>query len=285
MALDLTSELHKIDHLYDSESQQQTATMLVLGDYGTGKTRLFSTCPGPVLLHTFDPRGAQTLKKWIDTGHIHVDPRFQFSTRTTGDLYSKWLLEMQRLKNGGIFEQLGTFGIDSFSSWSDALLRHFKGAWQDWSEELNRIVYELVALPCNIVLTGHLEIIKDEITGNTSSHMYTPGRVKYWVPRLFSEVYVLKASTVGQEITYELLTQNNGYYKARTRIGAEGLFKSKEIPDIRALLKKAGFPFEDKSLVLPKILEDKKEQTEETKNGSNECTNASPVITGATAGS
>jgi len=250
-------EIQKLRTMYQEDPRRDTTTVLLCGEFGTGKTRFAKTCPAPVLVHCFDPRGEQTLKAAIEEGRVIVDNRYEYYKSIGRRVYKDWTMEMERLSKGEFFTNIGTLVIDSFSTFSVALLEAEGGDWQAWSEEIRRIVSELNSLPCNIVLTSHIEIIKDEVTGKAQAHMYTPGRVKYWVPGLFSEVYVLQALGGGASIKYTLLTRNNGFYRARTRIGAD-IFDFEEVPDMKVLLKKAGYPYEDK----PLFLEDKKEKQE-----------------------
>ena len=65
---------------------------------------------------------------------------------------------------------------------------------------------------------------------------------------MFDEIYVTIAKQTSKGIEYSLLTRNDGLYQARTRLGRGGRFETYEKPDIKYLLKKAGFPTEDKPL-------------------------------------
>jgi len=248
--LDPSIEFRKLRDMYAEDPRSNTTTVLVSGYAGSGKTRFAKTCVAPVYLAMFDPRGEQTVKKDIDNGRIIPDTRFEFKKwkGRAGPLMNLFLNEIGRMEQGGLFEHIGTLFIDSFSTMSVALLDACGKDWQEWSERFQLIISDLNALPCHIVLTSHLEIIKDEVTGRAEAHMYTPGRVKYWIPGLFSEKYVLNVTGAGDAAKYTLITKNTGYFKCSTRIGANGIFKAEEEPDMKALLKKAGLPHKDKPL-------------------------------------
>ena len=62
---------------------------------------------------------------------------------------------------------------------------------------------------------------------------------------MFDEKYVTRVKSSSSGVAYELLTRNDGYYKAETRMGG-GKFESSEAPNIKALLRKAGRSDEDR---------------------------------------
>ncbi|RQW92786.1 MAG: hypothetical protein EHM79_00215 [Geobacter sp.] len=262
-------ELQRIQSIYDADLKKDKVTTLLQGEFGTGKTRFADTCPAPVLCHMFDPHGEQTLRRGISEGRIIVDNSFEYRKwrGRPGDLFNKWTTLMSTYEREGFFNNIGTYFIDSFTTFSIALLSSVSNDWQKWSDTLREIVDSLMGLPCHVVLTSHIEIIRNDVTGVASAYMYTPGRVKFWIPGLFSEVYVLRIQGGGDNAKYELLTRNDGYYKARTRMGADGLFKAVEVPDFKELLKKAGYPYEDKPLMkeLLKTNSDTTNQTNQTK--------------------
>jgi len=65
------------------------------------------------------------------------------------------------------------------------------------------------------------------------------------IPSKFDEFYYLSAKEENGKIIRRLLTTINGKHEARTRIGS-GKFDMYEEPDIKKLLKKAGYSHEDK---------------------------------------
>ena len=71
------------------------------------------------------------------------------------------------------------------------------------------------------------------------------GKLSEKVPLVFDEKYVTRVKSSSSGVSYELLTRNDGYYKAETRMGG-GKFEHSETPDIRALLRKAGRSGEDR---------------------------------------
>jgi hypothetical protein len=74
------------------------------------------------------------------------------------------------------------------------------------------------------------------------------GKLKQRVPLLFDELYCAQVRRSAAGETYNLLTRSDGIFKARTRLGREGIFETLEESDIKKLLKKAGYSIEDKPM-------------------------------------
>jgi hypothetical protein len=105
-----------------------------------------------------------------------------------------------------------------------------------------KITRELITLPCHTITTCHYGRTKDSATKETFVSIMLPGQSAEQIPILFPEMYVLQRNREGKRT---LLTENDGVYRAGTRIGRGGLFDKYEKPDIRHLLKKAGKDYED----------------------------------------
>jgi hypothetical protein len=104
----------------------------------------------------------------------------------------------------------------------------------------------MMTLPCDVILTAHLDVDKDEATGRMFVGPMFVGKLKQRIPILFDELYCMQTKNTSTGIVYSLLTRSDGIFKARTRLGKGGLFETNEKPDIKALLKKAGYLTEDK---------------------------------------
>ena len=64
------------------------------------------------------------------------------------------------------------------------------------------------------------------------------GKLSEKVPLVFDEKYVSLVKNSSGGVNHTLLTKNDGYYKAETRMGGSR-FEQNEKPDINALLRKA----------------------------------------------
>jgi len=260
----------QISERYKNTAQNTTFNALIYGDFGTGKTSLLKTCPKPVYIHSFDPGGTKSIRREIEKGDIIADTSFEFSEKADAlSLYKEWDREFREMKNNGIFNHIGTFVIDSGTMLNKILLEvassvnskntpisglNIRVAFlQDYRVQmvaLEMIVKECTGLPCHFIMTGHVDRQKDETTGSFVNGPMLTGKHTQEIPLLFDEVYVAgnKQTSKGQE--YYLITQNEGAFKARSRLAGMYPLDRREPQDIKALLKKCDFTYEDKENVL-----------------------------------
>ena len=255
--LKLRAYVERSTELYKTRPKNYNA--LVIGDLGTGKTRLAVTCRKPVLLHTFDPGGSKTrdLQPLIESGDIIPDPRFEVDDARNPTAFKEWDREMPELKKMGIFDHLGTFMVDSITSLGSAVMNQIlkengransQPQLPDYMKQqlvLVNIIKDLMNLPCDVIMTGHIGMEKDEVTGKMVASLFVSGQLIIKIPLLFDEVYITQAKSTSKGVEYKLLTTKDDPYQARTRIGG-GVFEKYEEPDIKRLLKKAGYPCDDK---------------------------------------
>lgn len=259
MELNIIKELQEIQELYkqNTAAGKKKANFLIIGRSGTGKTKLAETCPGPVLVHSFDPGGHRTITKAIDSGHIICDTRFELETPYTPFAYREWEEEFDRLVELGVFEHIGTYIIDSGTKWLDAMMNkikkdggHAKKQPSQPDYGLQQVftaaaLHDILALPCNVIITGHIDVGTDEAGAHTFYSILAAGKQKTKIPLNFDEFYRLEAIETSAGLERRLVTEVDERFEARTRIGA-GVFDKYEEPNIRELLKKAGYPYEDK---------------------------------------
>lgn len=262
MALDIQKELGALTTMYESKAQNKSFNALIWGDMGTGKTRLAITCRRPVLIHSFDPGGTKTIRDEIGNG-IYVDTRYEEEDAINPSAFAKWDLEYHRLKREKFFDHIGTYIIDSATTWSSAAMNVvLKKAGRPGGTPqqndylptmimLENAIKDMISLPCDCILMCHADIDKDEATGRMFVGPLFIGKLKVRVPLLFDEIYMTSSKETSSGTVYTLLTRNTGLYKARTRLGANNRFDTYEQPDIKALLKKAGFDTADKQLPTP----------------------------------
>lgn len=258
MPIDIKKEFAAIREMYSSQAQQKTFNALVYGDFGTGKTQLIKTCRLPVHIDSFDPGGTKTVRDEIEKGMILADTRYEIEAPMKPTAFALWDKEYARRKRDGYFEHLGTYVIDSATTWASAAMNvilqksgrlggpPFQQDYLPAMSMVENAIKDMVTLPCDVILTAHLDVDKDEATGRMFVGPLFVGKLKQRIPLLFDELYCsqVKKSAAGE--TYGLLTRSDGIFKARTRLGKGGIFEAFEKPDIKALLQKAGYPTEDK---------------------------------------
>ena len=269
--LSVEDEFKKIRQRYEEESKKRGFNSLIYGDFGTGKTHLLHTAPKPILVHSFDPGGSVTLRKWIDKGEVLVDNRFEMDEDDRGNpkAYREWEAEFERLRKGGMFENIGTYVIDSITTMSESLMnaimtgndkqksanstvKTFIPQLRDYQVQIYTIrdfINVCCGLPCNFICTGHIDRSKDEVSGKVISTPMLTGKQAQKLPMLFDEVYVTQTKQTSKGTDYYMLTQSDGIYQARSRMAANSDEITAEMPqDICNILDKANFPYENKPL-------------------------------------
>lgn len=256
--LNIKKEFENIRKLYSDQAQQKSFNALLYGDFGTGKTALSTTCRLPVHIDSFDPGGVKTVRDEISKGMILADVRYEVEDFMNPTAFALWDREYHRRKREGYFSQIGTYFIDSATTWASAAMNVvLKKAnrlggppfQQDYLPAMSMIenaIKDITTLPCDVILTAHLDVDKDEATGRMFVGPLFVGKLKQRVPLLFDELYCMQTKNTALGVVYSLLTRSDGIFKARTRLGKGGIFDVNEQPNIKALLKKAGYQTEDK---------------------------------------
>lgn len=250
--LDIQKELAAIKTMYDDSPKLSSFRALVAGGTGSGKTTSLRTARKPVLIHSMDPDGTVSIRDDIAKGGIYVDTRFETDDARDPKTWEAWEREYFRLKRGGIFNSLGTFAIDSATTWSSiamnvTLKKKGRPAGTPQQDDylptmilLENAIKDMVSLPCDIILIAHEDTDKDEVSGRMFAYPMFIGKLKQRIPLLFSEVYFATTKESSKGTEYSFLTQATGMYKARTRLGSNKRFEMYEKPDFMYLRQKAG---------------------------------------------
>jgi hypothetical protein len=228
---------------------------------GSGKTFLLRTARLPVHVDSFDPGGTKGLRDEIAAGKIIVDTRFESEDRLNPSMYQLWKTEFARRRDGGYFKSFGTYCLDSSSSWAESIMNRilqkagipgepprFTKDYTPQKIEIQNMLNLCLDLPCDFILTGHLEATKDEVVGKVVYRYMTTGKGALIIPTLFDEVWVMDPKETSAGVAYRVLTKNTGALTARSRLAKEGLLDQYEEPNIKKILRKAGLSVEDKEL-------------------------------------
>jgi len=276
-ALDaLRAKLENVKTLYRADASNEALRCLVIGDIGTGKTHLLSTCRLPLLIHNFDPGGTKTtvIRKLIECGDALVT-NFVREKWEAPTQFKAWQKEVQALQKLDAFKHFGTYAIDSFTPWQDAMMHQIvkeqrlkaeagvgkrkpRTGWTpeiqdylEWMSCYQDMIRDLSTLPCDFIMTAHLMPNIDKNGAVIDYDIAAYNKSRSAVPAAFDEVYIQLPVYQANQVNYRMLTRHIGVYKAKTRIGGGGVFELYEQPNIKRLLKKAGLPYKDK----PKLKE------------------------------
>jgi len=258
--LDVEQEFAKITANYE-KNRAKKADFIIIGYSGVGKTHLLRTCPQPVYVDSFDKGGTRgVLDDLIAQHRIFVDTRWEQDQTLNPTAFKGWDDNFTRLIRSNFFDSVGTYAIDSMTSFSDAILAYIlkkasragkkPNYYEDYPIHHNIIrdaIKMIWSLPCYTILTGHIDTMKDDVSGAIISSLLLPGKSAVKVPIHADEVYILEVKETKDGLEHTLLTRNTGKLRARTRIGSRK-FNIREPADIRKLIVKAGFDVSDKPL-------------------------------------
>ena len=254
--------LERVSRIREDYARQanQYQNFLLYGDFGTGKTSMLATCPRPVLVDSFDPGGTKTraLQLLIERGDIVVDSRWETDSWKSPWAFKEWERVMRERAEEGFFETFGTYALDSLTRWAVSMMYEIlkrgskrTGPRPGTTPEIQDYLTQqltaadwlgwLMDLPCHVVCTGHIGLERDEVTGRMHTGLLLWGKLAVQAPLVFDEKYVTRV----ERDRHVVLTQNDGIWQAETRMGGK-LFDKFEEPNIKALLKKAGRPCEDR---------------------------------------
>ena len=261
---ELKSHFSSMEELYATQPQLSFSA-IIMGLYGVGKTSLITTGPKPWLIDSFDPKGTVVLelnmKDEIEAGNL-VIRKFWNEDYMAPTEYNRWEAIHEKDISTGFLNHFGTYAIDSFTTFLDSMANQLsrymkrdrkvqKLAINDYLviyDQMKSVIKTVSSQNCNFIMTAHLETYIDKVTEETRTEIKGYKGLKTDVPLLFTEKYVLETEEAPppKNIKYNLYTRAAGKFRASTQLGSGGKLKDIEEPNLREIMKKTGFSFEDK---------------------------------------
>jgi hypothetical protein len=286
MPYDPLKELKRVTDYYNQDPLQKRFSALITGETNSGKTYLLRTARFPVHIDSFDPDGTKCLSDLIRSednpnGQIVADTSYETEDPYNPAAFAKWMKDTEIRLETGYYNLFGTYCLDSFTLFEDSIIGYGMGLKSRAGEVpqhrkdynpakvyAENYIKKMMNLTCDFIINGHLKketrlISIDKQDGirreETTFRLLTIGQAVITIPLLFSEIYVIQGK--GMPPKRKIVTDASGEYLARSRLKRNGLLNVEEEPNIKAILKKAGYPSDDK----PRLPKFEKEVIQEKK--------------------
>jgi len=269
-------EVEKLKKMYEEDPRSKSYSAIIYGATGSGKTSLLRTCRLPLHIDSFDPGGTKVLqgeailngKRYPDEfsrGNIIIDSRFENEDPMNPAMAKLWDDEFHRRKDMGYFENIGTYVIDSMTTWSQCIMYDVlkkagrsggtpqKNDWLPQMTVIEKCMRSFISMPCDCILLGHEDMAQDEASGRVLVTLLITGKLSTRIPALFDEIYHADTKETSSGIQYQLLTRKTGIYSACSRLSNKGQLDMYEVPDIKNILKKTGYDYQDKPNLLMEV--------------------------------
>jgi len=268
MPYNAQEELKKVRDYYAGDPLQKRFSALITGETNAGKTFLLRTARRPIHIDSFDPGGTKCLRDLIASGDVIADTRWEADDPYEPKVFANWMKAVDLRFHIDYYSQFGTYCIDSATTFGEAVMNYQLGnksragetpqMRQDYMPQktyMTNYIRKLMNLPCDFILTGHLRELRkvlsiDAKTGivheDVKYRFYTTGQAVITIPLLFDELYTIIGEEGREGPKRIMLIDSLGTYIARSRLKAKGLLNAEEEPNLKALLRKAGFSTDDK---------------------------------------
>lgn len=271
MPYDPMKELKRVTNYYDQDPLQKRFSAIVTGETNAGKTYLLRSARFPIHIDSFDPGGTKCLTDLIRSeknpnGQIVADTSWETEDPFSPKAFAEWKKVTNIRLNVGYFNMFGTYCLDSLTMFAKAVMNYqlasddragevprFNWDYNPQKNEIENFIRKLMNLSCDFIIMGHLQEIEkllaiDPKTGikrtDIKYRLYITGQSVITIPLLFDELYTIIGK--GNPPKREMLIDSLGTYIARSRLKQNGKLDASEEPNIRKILKKAGFASEDK---------------------------------------
>lgn len=229
--------------------------LLVYGDSGSGKTCFAAGFPGPIFVHDFDNKIVSAANFWREKSReqfnsIDYEEYNRADEKEAYATFNGWLVEAEASTKTGKFPWR-TVVLDSLTLWSDLLMKeiqrqnpaikgpapkvpgmqHYGVFAVYFKDQINRFL----ALGAeNIIVTAHIDIVKDENTGELLRRPLVAGKNATYLPIVFGEVWRAFAEIKDGKARYLAQTRSDHRFNCRTQIS--GLPETIELDQVSKLL-------------------------------------------------
>jgi len=265
-AEELKERIGNIRDMYaETRGDFKSFSAIVMGESGVGKTKLACSGRLPILIDSFEASTAVVIEQFypeeLKRGDIIIRSFWDENSKRPTE-FKKWSDQFDRDMEDGFIDLFGTYVIDSMTTWIETASHYVSKvndrpnntlAIQDYPviyDFVKDTIKRITSRNCDFILTAHLLLNQDEITGKIQAELKTYKQLKVDIPLLFTEKYVLQKVERMKKVEYELLTTSAGRYLASTQLGAKGKLEDKEVPNLKHILQKVGYSTKDKESLI-----------------------------------
>lgn len=213
-----------------------THSILAVGEPGSGKSAQIATLPGKKFVYAFDPGTLRLLStRKIDADVEEFLPDVAtvdftlkgFNKNSKDDrpkksieptAYTAWEAHFNDYYDKKLFAGYDWIIIDSLTLFSNAMsnrLLYLNNRFGDVMElsdyrvlgnKLGQVFTAIASMKINLYVTGHVQTFQDEKTNRITTQIGLPGAARDMLPKLFSNIWLLQAST-DEKQEYTMLTR------------------------------------------------------------------------------
>ena len=214
--------MQEVSNTKDPESGNRK--VMAIGPVGVGKTTQERTLPGKKFAYLFDPNARESLQG-SDIDYLEFVPdkeeldlsvkalKSGIADRTSkrsvieATTYRQWEKDFEERLDNDFFDGYDWLIFDSLTTFSEIIMdrvqfinkrlgKHPEQA--DYTAEMNtmrNVFRKATSLKCNLYVTAHTEISKDDVVGRTYAQLVVTGKNRIRIPMRFSQIYGLEVET------------------------------------------------------------------------------------------
>lgn len=254
-----TDALKMIRERYGAKDLTTNLRLLIYGTSGSGKTYSLRTAKTPLWIDSFDPGGSTALNDMVQNGSAVVITEYENEDAKHPSAFKLWDDNFDKLESANVFEKVGTYVLDSATTWAQAVLNEVlkrsgraggvpqQNDWYPQMTIMEAAVKRILSLPCDVVFICHDDVLKDELTGRVMRAPLLTGKSRKRIPLLFSEIYFADVRRTPKGNNYVWQMRKDATNEARSRLaGIPGsVIEDFEPQDFRALMQKFKRPYEN----------------------------------------
>jgi len=180
-------------------------------------------------------------------------------------MFAKFDTTYRMRKAAGFFNYFATYSPDSITMLSAAAMNYTlkkarridmvpvsgkKGEGNDYvsmQAKLLPLIRDMLNLPCHVILCAHPDLNTDEFDRQFIGPMVV-GKMRTELPIMLDEIYYYAVQRTANGVERKYLTQPDGRYRCGSRLASNGKIKVWEDVNIREIIKKGGYEWEDKDI-------------------------------------